>query len=87
MTPTFGFPIGIGQWRADNLTGSAIFTEDYLGQFLDPEFQVRFDQNSFGNAPLPLVNPRNLRRYVGSLERDTGTTQDIKTIIAQTLCL
>ena len=49
----------------DDPTQSPIWSEQQLGQFMDDRWEIRFDQDSFGNNPFPRVEPRKMRRYLG----------------------
>lgn len=61
----------------DDPRQSLIWTEDYLGQFMDEKWEIRFDQNSFGDNPVPRAEPRPMRRFMGEWERN-GMPVEIK---------
>ena len=63
-------------------TTSDIWNDDHLGQFMATEWQIRFDQNSFGDNPFPLVEPREMRRFVGQWAgADMGPKTDLEQLM------
>lgn len=81
------FRLPYWDWAADaeNLEDpktSRIWTSDYLGQFLHEDWEIRFDQNSFGNNPYPRINPRPLRRFLGEWPRGKmGTSNELSLMV------
>lgn len=64
--PDFNLPYWDWSEESTVLENSKIWTDDYLGQFEGSDWEIRFDQNSFGDSPFPLTTSRELRRYVGT---------------------